>query len=238
MRLSVIRNGISIALLSVALTACGGDDKAQQTTGNNNPESSTAQSYMPAEGVSMNIHGAGASFPALVYEKWAEAYANATGGQVNYQSIGSSNGVKQIVDKTVDFGASDMPLTVEALKSKNLIQFPTVIGGIVPIVNIEGVEAGQLILDGKTLADIYLGKIRSWDDPAIAKLNPDIDFPNEEITTVHRNDGSGTTFNFSYYLNQVSPDWSKVGVGKVLTWPTDAQGTGVGVTKKMPKVRG
>ena len=175
----------------------------------------------------MNITGAGASFPQPIYAKWSSDYNAATGGQVNYQSIGSSGGIKQIVAKTVDFGASDAPMTPEELEENGLIQFPTVIGGVVPVVNIDGVEPGQLKLDGETLANIYLGKISNWNDPAIAALNPDLTLPDAAITTVFRSDGSGTTFNFTDYLAKVSSDWKdNVGVDKTIKWPTTATGAG------------
>ena len=168
--------------------------------------------------VSMNITGAGASFPQPIYAKWSDAYNKATGGQVNYQSIGSSGGIKQIVAKTVDFGASDAPMTPAELNEAGLIQFPTVIDGVAP---------GQLKLDGKMLADIYLGKISKWNDPAIATMNPGLTLPDAAITTVFRSDGSGTTFNFTDYLAKVSNDWKdSVGVDKTVKWPTSATGAG------------
>lgn len=180
-----------------------------------------------ADSVSMNITGAGASFPQPIYAKWSADYNTATGGQVNYQSIGSSGGIKQIQSKTVDFGASDAPLTPKELDEAGLIQFPTVIGGVVPIVNIDGVKPGQLKLDGETLANIYLGKINNWNDAAIAAMNPDLTLPNASITTVFRSDGSGTTFNFTDYLAKVSSDWKdSVGVEKTVKWPTSATGAG------------
>ena len=186
-----------------------------------------AGTFKSAENVSMNITGAGASFPQPIYAKWSSDYNAATGGQVNYQSIGSSGGIKQIVAKTVDFGASDAPMTPEELEENGLIQFPTVIGGVVPVVNIDGVEPGQLKLDGETLANIYLGKISNWNDPAIAALNPDLTLPDAPITTVFRSDGSGTTFNFTDYLAKVSSDWKdNVGVDKTIKWPTTATGAG------------
>nr|WP_131668583.1 phosphate ABC transporter substrate-binding protein PstS [Psychrobacter pygoscelis] len=186
-----------------------------------------AGTFKSAENVSMNITGAGASFPQPIYAKWSSDYNAATGGQVNYQSIGSSGGIKQIVAKTVDFGASDAPMTPEELEENGLIQFPTVIGGVVPVVNIDGVEPGQLKLDGETLANIYLGNISNWNDPAIAALNPDLTLPDAPITTVFRSDGSGTTFNFTDYLAKVSSDWKdNVGVDKTIKWPTTATGAG------------
>ena len=166
------------------------------------------------------ITGAGATFPFPIYSKWADAYKKQTGNGLNYQSIGSGAGIKQIVSKTVTFGASDMPLKVEQLDKDGLVQWPMVMGAIVPVVNLEGVKAGEMVFDGPTLADIYLGKITKWDDPAIKKLNPNVKLPSEAIAVVHRADGSGTTFNFTDYLSKVSPDWkSKVGVGTAVEWP-------------------
>ncbi len=174
-----------------------------------------------------SVTGAGASFPAPLYSKWAAEYNKATGVRVNYQSVGSSAGLKQIEAGTVDFGASDAPLTDEALHEKGLAQFPTVIGGIVPIVNIEGVAAGQLRLSGTVLGDIYLGKIKKWNDPAIAALNPDLNLPDMAIAVVRRADGSGTSFGFTNYLSKVSAEWKeKVGEGAAVNWPTGAGGKG------------
>lgn len=167
-----------------------------------------------------DITGAGATFPFPIYSKWADAYKKQTGNGLNYQSIGSGAGIKQIVSKTVTFGASDMPLKVEQLDKDGLVQWPMVMGAIVPVVNLEGVKAGEMVFDGLTLADIYLGKITKWDDPAIKKLNSNVKLPSEAIAVVHRADGSGTTFNFTDYLSKVSPDWkSKVGVGTAVEWP-------------------
>ena len=167
-----------------------------------------------------DITGAGATFPFPIYSKWADAYKKQTGNGLNYQSIGSGAGIKQIVSKTVTFGASDMPLKVEQLDKDGLVQWPMVMGAIVPVVNLEGVKAGEMVFDGPTLADIYLGKITKWDDPAIKKLNPNVKLPSEAIAVVHRADGSGTTFNFTDYLSKVSPDWKgKVGVGTAVEWP-------------------
>jgi phosphate ABC transporter phosphate-binding protein len=167
-----------------------------------------------------DISGAGATFPYPIYAKWADAYKKGTGIGLNYQSIGSGGGIKQIKAKTVTFGASDAPLKGEDLKSTGLAQFPMVMGGIVPVVNLEGVKPGELVLDGPTLADIFVGKITNWNDEAIKKLNPDVKLPDQAIAVVHRSDGSGTTFNFSYYLADVSADWkSKVGVNTALEWP-------------------
>ena len=167
-----------------------------------------------------DITGAGATFPFPIYSKWADAYKKQTGNGLNYQSIGSGAGIKQIVSKTVTFGASDMPLKVEQLDKDGLVQWPMVMGAIVPVVNLESVKVGEMVFDGPTLADIYLGKITKWDDPAIKKLNPNVKLPSEAIAVVHRADGSGTTFNFTDYLSKVSPDWKgKVGVGTAVEWP-------------------
>ena len=168
-----------------------------------------------------DISGAGATFPYPIYSKWADAYKKETGTGLNYQSIGSGGGIKQIESRTVTFGASDKPLGGDELKQNNLVQFPTVMGGIVPVVNVEGIEPGQLVLDGPTLAKIFMGDITQWNDDAIQKLNPDAKLPDSAIAVVHRSDGSGTTFNFTYYLAQVSPDWKdKIGVNTSVEWPT------------------
>ena len=171
--------------------------------------------------------GAGASFPAPLYAKWAADYNKATGVRINYQSVGSGAGLKQIEAKTVDFGASDAPLKDEDLKAKGLMQFPTVVGGIVPVVNIQGVAPGQLKLSGPLLADIYLGKITKWNDPAIVALNAGVKLPDATIAPVRRADGSGTTFGFTNYLSKVSPEWKdKVGEGTAVNWPLGAGGKG------------
>jgi phosphate transport system substrate-binding protein len=167
-----------------------------------------------------DITGAGATFPFPIYSKWADAYKKETGNGLNYHSIGSGGGIKQIEAKTVTFGATDMPLKVEQLEKDGLIQWPMVMGAIVPVVNLEGVEPGELVFDGDTLANIYLGKITKWDDPAIKKLNPKVNLPTDAITVVRRSDGSGTTFNFTDYLSKVSPEWkTKVGSGTAVEWP-------------------
>ena len=167
------------------------------------------------------VTGAGASFPAPVYAKWASDYNKATGVKVNYQSIGSGGGIKQIDSKTVDFGASDMPLSDEELKSKGQLQFPTVMGGVVPVINIKGIEPGQLKFTGPLLADIFLGKVAKWNDPAIKTLNPTLALPEADIALVRRADSSGTTFIFTNYLSKVSTEWkSKVGEGTAVNWPT------------------
>ena len=173
------------------------------------------------------ITGAGASFPAPIYAKWASEYNKATGVKVNYQSIGSGGGIKQIDSKTVDFGASDMPQTDDVLRSKGQVQFPTVIGGVVPVVNIKGIEPGQLKLTGQVLGDIYLGKIAKWSDPAIKALNPTLALPDTAIAPVRRADGSGTTFIFTNYLSKVNAEWkAKVGESTAVNWPVGAGGKG------------
>ena len=174
-----------------------------------------------------DITGAGASFPAPIYAKWADAYQKATGNRINYQSIGSGGGIKQITAKTVDFGASDMPLKPEVLDKDGLMQFPSVIGGEVLVVNLPGIKPGQLKLTGPVVADIYLGKITKWDDKAITSLNPGVALPSSDIGVVRRADGSGTTFIFTNYLSKVSPEWKqKVGEGTAVQWPVGLGGKG------------
>jgi len=174
-----------------------------------------------------DITGAGATFPAPLYSKWAADYNKATNIKVNYQSVGSGAGIRQIDAKTVDFGASDMPLTDEDLSKKNQIQFPTVIGGVIPVVNIAGVAPGKLLLTGELLADIYLGKITKWDDPALKALNPTLNLPDALIAPVRRSDGSGTSFIFTNYLSKISADWkTKVGESTAPNWPVGLGGKG------------
>ena len=173
-----------------------------------------------------DISGAGATFPYPIYAKWAEAYKAKTGVGMNYQSIGSGGGIKQIKAKTVDFGASDAPLTGDELKETGLAQFPMVMGAIVPVVNLPGVKPGEMVLNGHVLAEIYLGNITKWNDPQIVALNKGVALPDQAIAVVHRSDGSGTTFNFTYYLNAVDAKWSKVGVDKAVEWPVGLGGKG------------
>jgi phosphate transport system substrate-binding protein len=181
----------------------------------------------PAVASAANISGAGATFPYPIYAKWAGAYKTKTGVGLNYQSIGSGGGIKQIEAKTVDFGASDKPLQPAELDKYGLMQFPMVMGGVVPVVNVPGIGAGQLKLSGALLADIYLGKVKKWNDPAIARLNRGVNLPARAITVVHRSDGSGTTFIFTHYLSQVSSGWkSKVGEDASVSWPTGVGGKG------------
>ncbi len=186
------------------------------------------------------ITGAGATFPYPIYAKWAEAYKARTGNSLNYQSIGSGGGIRQIQNKTVDFGASDMPLKPEELDKGGLLQFPTVIGGDVPVVNLPGVKPGDLKLTGPVLADIYLGKIRKWSDPVLTSLNPGLKLPDQEVTVVHRSDGSGTTFIWVNYLSKVSPEWKeKVGEGTSVNWPAGVGGKGnEGVASYVQRIGG
>lgn len=174
-----------------------------------------------------NVTGAGATFPAPLYAKWADSYNKATKIQVNYQSVGSGAGIKQIISKTVDFGASDKPLTDDELAKDGLMQFPAVIGGVVPVVNIKGIAPGQLRMSGLLLGEIYLGKITKWNDPAIKAINKDVPLPDTQIAVVRRADGSGTTFIFTNYLSKVNPEWkSRVGEGTAVNWPTGTGGKG------------
>lgn len=177
--------------------------------------------------LAQEITGAGATFPAPVYAKWAEAYQKATGVKMNYQSIGSSGGIRQITAKTVDFGASDAPLKPEQLEKDGLMQFPAVIGGVVPVVNLPGVKPGEMRLTGQVLGDIFLGKITKWNDKAIAELNPGMKLPAQDIAVVRRADGSGTTFIFTNYLTKVNAGWkAKVGEGQAVQWPAGMGGKG------------
>jgi phosphate transport system substrate-binding protein len=187
-----------------------------------------------------DISGAGATFPYPIYAKWADAYKKETGIGLNYQSIGSGGGIKQIQNKTVTFGASDAPLKGADLEKFGLVQFPMVMGGIVPVVNLDGVKPGDLVIDGPTLAKIFLGEIKTWDDAAIKKLNPNAKLPSQAIAVVHRSDGSGTTFNFAYYLAEVSPEWkSKVGVNTSLEWPVGIGAKGnEGVANNVRQTKG
>jgi phosphate transport system substrate-binding protein len=177
-----------------------------------------AAAFVPANAA--DISGAGATFPYPIYAKWADAYKKETGNGLNYQSIGSGGGIKQIKAKTVIFGASDAPLPGKELDEAGLAQFPMVMGGIVPVVNLDGIKPGEVVIDGPTLAKIFMGDIKKWDDPAIAKLNGSVKLPDQAIAVVHRSDGSGTTFNFAYYLSEVNADWkSKVGFNTSVQWP-------------------
>ena len=187
-----------------------------------------------------DITGAGATFPFPIYSKWADAYKKETGNGLNYQSIGSGAGIKQIQAKTVTFGATDAPLGGDELTKSGLVQFPMVMGGIVPVVNLEGVKPGDLVLDGATLAKIFLGEVKSWNDAAITKLNPTAKLPAQAIAVVHRSDGSGTTFNFTDYLAKVSADWkSKVGTNTAVEWPVGIGAKGnEGVANNVAQTKG
>jgi len=187
-----------------------------------------------------DITGAGSSFVYPVLSKWSAGYAEKTGNKLNYQSVGSGAGVAQIKEGTIDFGATDAPVKAEDLAQFGLGQFPVVVGGIVPVVNINGVEAGQIKLDGATLADIFLGKITNWNDPKIAALNAGLNLPAGKITVVHRSDGSGTSFNFTNYLSKVSPEWAgKVKFGTAVDWPTGVGGKGnEGVSQYVKQIKG
>jgi phosphate transport system substrate-binding protein len=168
-----------------------------------------------------DITGAGATFPFPLYSKWADAYKKETGNGLNYQSIGSGGGIKQIQAKTVTFGASDMPLKPEQLEKDGMIQWPQAMGALVPVVNLEGIKSGELVFSGELLGDIYLGKVKTWNDPAIAKLNPKVKLPSDAITVVRRSDGSGTTFIWTDFLSKTNAEWkTKVGAGTAVEWPT------------------
>ena len=190
--------------------------------------------------VAAGITGAGATFPYPIYAKWAQAYHKQTGIGLNYQSIGSGGGIKQIMANTVDFGASDKPLKPEVLEKNGLLQFPTVMGGVVPVVNIKGIKAGEVRLTGPVLADIYLGKITRWNDPAITGLNKDVNLPDQAITVVHRSDGSGTTFIYTNYLSKVSSDWKEnIGNDAAVAWPAGVGGKGnEGVASYVQRISG
>jgi len=190
--------------------------------------------------VALDISGAGATFPYPIYAKWADAYKKETGSGLNYQSIGSGGGIKQIKARTVTFGASDQPLKPEDLEAAGLTQWPQVIGGIAPVVNLDGVAAGDLTLSGDLVAKIFLGEVKSWDDAAIKALNPKAKLPQAAIVVVHRSDGSGTTFNFTNYLSKVSADWkSKVGENSAVEWPAGIGAKGnEGVASNVANTKG
>ncbi len=202
-----------------------------------------ATAQIATSALALDITGAGATFPFPVYSKWAEAYRKETGNGLNYQSIGSGGGIKQIQAKTVDFGATDAPLKGEALTKDGLVQFPTVMGGVVPVVNIAGIKSGEIKLTGEVLAEIYQGKIRKWSDPKIAKLNEGVKLPDAPITPVYRSDASGTTSIFTTYLSDVSPAWkSELGASTTVSWPAGQGGKGnegvTAVVKQVPNAIG
>lgn len=231
--------GLATLSLAIALglAACGGNDApaAQQPA-------SDASAAAPATGdrVGAEVSGAGASFIFPLVSRWSADYNAATGAKINYQSIGSGGGIAQIKAGTVDFGSSDKPLDSDELQQANLAQFPSAIGGVVPVVNIDGLEPGKLRLSGAVLADIFLGKVRTWNDPAIVAANPGVTLPEGKITLVHRSDGSGTTFNFTNYLSKVSSDWKgKVGEGTSVQWPDGVGGKGnEGVASYVKQIKG
>ena len=231
--------GLATLSLAIALglSACGGSESptAQQPAAG-----ATAATPAAGDKVSAEVSGAGASFIFPLVSKWSADYNAATGAKINYQSIGSGGGIAQIKAGTVDFGSSDKPLSSEELAQGGLAQFPSAIGGVVPVVNIEGLQAGTLRLSGTLLADIFLGKIKTWNDPAIVAANPGVTLPDGKITLVHRSDGSGTTFNFTNYLSKVSADWKgKVGEGTSVQWPDGVGGKGnEGVASYVKQIKG
>jgi phosphate transport system substrate-binding protein len=200
----------------------------------------TTAAFASTATLAADITGAGSTFAYPIYSKWAEMYKKTSGNGLNYQSIGSGAGIKQIKAKTVDFGASDMPLPLEELNEAGLMQFPTIMGGVVAIVNLDGVAPGQLKLTGPVIADIYLGKITKWNDQAIAALNPGVKLPAEDITVVHRADGSGTSFLFTNYLSQTNPDFkAKIGAGTAVKWAVGVGGKGNdGVAANVQRIKG
>jgi phosphate transport system substrate-binding protein len=200
----------------------------------------TAAVFAMSASHAADITGAGATFPYPIYAKWAEMYKASTGNSMNYQSVGSGAGIKQIKAKTVDFGASDMPLQPSDLEASGLMQFPAIMGGVVPVVNLDGITPGQMKLTGPVIADIYLGKITKWNAPQIAALNPGVKLPDADITVVRRADGSGTTFLFTDYLSKVSPEWkSQVGAGTAVKWATGVGGKGnEGVAANVQRIKG
>jgi phosphate transport system substrate-binding protein len=199
-----------------------------------------AAGVLAVNALAADITGAGATFPYPIYAKWADAYKKASGNGLNYQSIGSGGGIKQITAKTVDFGASDMPLKADELDKAGLMQFPAIIGGNVPVYNIKDIKSGELKFTGELLANIYLGKVTKWNDPAIKQLNPTAKLPDEAISVVHRSDGSGTTFIWTNYLSKVSADWkSSVGEGTSVKWPVGVGGKGnEGVASYVQRING
>ena len=229
---------LTLLALSTALfaTACSPEGSAP---GQATPADASAQAAA-GDRIGAEISGAGASFVFPLVSKWSADYNAATGAKVNYQSIGSGGGIAQIKAGTVDFGSSDKPLSSEELAGAGLGQFPSAIGGVVPVLNVEGLQPGQLKLTGALLADIFLGKVASWNDPAIVALNPGVPLPDAKISIVHRSDGSGTTFNFSNYLSKVNDDWkAKVGEGTSLQWPTGVGGKGnEGVASYVQQIKG
>ena len=235
------RQTVRIGALTLAslffLAACGGNN---ETSPGQTADGSAASGQGSNDRVAAEITGAGATFIFPLVSKWSADYNAATGNRVNYQSIGSGGGIAQIKSGTVDFGSSDKPLDSAELQAAGLGQFPSAIGGVVPVVNIDGMQPGQLRLTGSLLADIFSGKVGTWNDPAIAALNPGVTLPSGKISVVHRSDGSGTTFNFSNYLSKVSPDWkSRIGEGTSVQWPVGVGGKGnEGVASYVQQIKG
>src|SRR5688500_12068725 len=233
-----VRVALIAAAIAVSLAACKpADNNAPAATGDT---AAGAQTAPTGDKIAAEITGAGATFIYPLLSKWSDDYNKATGAKINYQSIGSGGGIAQIKAGTVDFGASDKPLPPEELAEAGLAQFPSAIGGVVPVVNVEGIEPGKLRLTGPLVADIFLGKVKTWNDPAIAALNPGVALPSAKISVVHRSDGSGTTFNFVNYLSKVSPEWkAKVGEGTSVGWPTGVGGKGnEGVAAYVKQIKG
>lgn len=233
-----IRPAALALVLALATAACGpSDDTAPATSANADGAGAPAAAGDRSEAT---ITGAGATFIYPLISRWSSDYNQATGARVNYQSIGSGGGIAQIKAGTVDFGSSDKPLSTEELEQAGLGQFPSAIGGVVPVVNVEGIAPGQLRLTGPVLADIFMGKIAQWNDPAIAALNPGVKLPDAKITVVRRSDGSGTTFNFANYLSKISPEWKqKVGEGTSVKWPVGMGGKGnEGVASYVKQIKG
>jgi phosphate transport system substrate-binding protein len=240
MKLQPARFAVLSLALAFAVTACqpGNGDKSQGAA----DAAGGAPAAAPADGAktAAEISGAGASFIYPLVSKWSADYHTATGNKINYQSIGSGGGIAQIKAGTVDFGSSDKPLDSAELAAAGLGQFPSAIGGVVPVVNLDGMEAGKLKLTGAVLADIFLGKVTTWNDPTIVALNPGTTLPSTKINLVHRSDGSGTSFNFTNYLSKVSPEWkSKVGEGTSVQWPGGVGGKGnEGVASYVQQIKG
>jgi len=215
------RIGPALMAAALVVAACGGGSGGKGET------SGSASAGGGASGAAITIDGAGATFPYPVYSRWADTYNKLKGVQVNYQAIGSGGGIAQIKAGTVDFGASDAPLTKDELDGSGLLQFPMIMGGVVPVVHLSGIEPGGIKLTPTVLADIYLGKVKSWSDPAIRRINPGVELPDRDITVVHRSDGSGTTWIFTNYLDKVSSAWhQQVGTAKSVEWPTGVGGKG------------
>ena len=238
MNLKPVRLALLSLSVTLALAACKPSGDAAPTAAG--PEAAGAAATGAATPSTAEISGAGASFIYPLVSKWSADYNAATGAKVNYQSIGSGGGIAQIKAGTVDFGSSDKPLSSEELAQAGLGQFPSAIGGVVPVINVEGLQPGQLKLTGALLADISLGKNTMWNDPALVAANPGVALPAQKISLVHRSDGSGTTFNFTNYLSKVSPDWkSKVGEGTSVQWPGGVGGKGnEGVASYVKQIKG